>query len=68
MGTQWGDSTSPESGDHLGEADHFLYAVADQVGQVREHGEVGQLDVHGGALITLLGEVQVGKHLGLHGL
>lgn len=63
-----GASVSPEPRDHFGEADHLLDAVADQVGQVWEHGELGEVDVNGGALVVLLGEVQVGKHLGLHGL
>lgn len=30
---------SPESGDHFGESDDFLDAVADEVGEVREHGQ-----------------------------
>lgn len=31
----------PEAGDHLGETDHFLDAVADEIGQVGQHGEAG---------------------------
>jgi len=63
-----GANASPEARDHFGKADHLLDAVADQVSQVREHGEVGEVDVHGGALVVLLGEDQVGEHWGLHGL
>lgn len=56
-----GPEGSPESRDHLGEAHHLLDAVADQVGQVWEHGELRELQVHGGALVLLLRQRQAGE-------
>ena len=50
----------PEPWDHLGKADDLLDAVTDQVSQVGQHGELGQVQGHR-RVIRVFIQIQVGE-------
>lgn len=54
-------SLLPEPWDHLGKANHLLDAVTDEVSEVGQHGEVGQVDGHRRFIGVLFAQIQVGE-------
>ena len=57
-------SSLPEPWDHLGKADDLLDAVTDQVSQVGQHGELGQVQGHRRVIGVLF--IQIGEAGWLH--